>query len=148
MLGFLAFPKQMRQILFLVTVKSTLSVLSNSYFCRRLLVGRRLCKNLKLKLISFQIVVQVFAAWKTFLELTFLSVEEQMSLYHLLFVNNSRWFLAFEKCVERTFMLLVCSRDLSLQRFTAETSPKKIKGLNRISYLFWINGRGKGSWEN
>ena len=50
-LGFLAFPKQMGQILFLVAAKSTLSVLCNSYFRRQLLVGKRLCKKLKLKLV-------------------------------------------------------------------------------------------------
>ena len=48
-------------------------------FCRKLLVGKRLCKNLKLKSISFELIVQVFAAWKAFFQLTFLSVEEQMS---------------------------------------------------------------------
>ena len=61
-----------------------------------------------------------------------------MSLCHLLFENNPRWLLAFEKCFERTFMLLVFpGRICRCKDFTAETIPKNTKGLTRISYLFW-----------
>ena len=95
---------------------------------------------------SKQIAVQVFAAWKTFLELTFLSIEEQMSLYHLLFENNSRWFLAIETCVERTVMLLVCSRGLSLERWLRLF--RKTLSVLLEYHIYSENGRGRESWES
>ena len=51
----------MREILFLVMAKSTFSIPFNSYFLQ-IAVGKRLCKNLQLKSISFKLVVQVFAS--------------------------------------------------------------------------------------
>ena len=76
--NFYRFPKKMYRILYLLMARSAVSDLLNPcFFFRKLLVGKRLCKNLKLKSISLELFAYVAAALKTFLQLTFLSLEEQ-----------------------------------------------------------------------
>ena len=109
-------------------------------FCRKLLVGKRLCKNLKLKSISFELIVQVFAAWKAFFQLTFLSVEEQMSLCHLsiqdigfsLLFAISCWltildyFWLLRNVLKELWYCWCVPGICRCKDFTAETIPKNI----------------------
>ena len=88
----------------------------------------------------------MFAACKTFLELTFLSVEEQKSLGHLLFVNNSRWFLAFEKCVERTLNSYYwCVPSFVFAKISRLRLFRKTSRVLLEYHIYSENGRGKAS---
>ena len=129
--------------------KSTFSVLSNSYFCRWLLVGKRLCKNLKLKInCVFRSLYKCLLLEKRFSSEHFYRLKSRClyAICCLKTILDDFWFL---KNVLKELSCCWCSRaGFIVAKISRLRLFRKTLRVLLEYHIYSENGRRKGSREN